>query len=55
MNGLELGIYGLGRFGTFWAERLAHHAEVKAYSRRSRSAPAGVELVSEERCFSARC
>lgn len=49
MNGLELGIYGLGRFGTFWAERLAHRAEVKAYSRRSRSAPAGVELVSEER------
>ncbi len=49
MSGVEFGIYGLGRFGTFWAERLARHAEVKAYSRRSRSAPAGVELVAEER------
>jgi prephenate dehydrogenase len=45
----ELGIYGLGRFGTFWAERLARHTTVKAFSRRSRGAPVGVEVVSEER------
>ena len=49
MSDIEFGIYGLGRFGTFWSERLARHAEVKAYSRRSTAAPAGVELVSEER------
>lgn len=49
MSGDELGIYGLGRFGRFWAERLARHATVKAYSRRSRAVPAGVEPVSEAR------
>lgn len=47
--GAEIGVYGLGRFGSFWAERLARRAAVKAYSRRSRAAPAGVELVSEAR------
>ena len=49
MNDAELGIYGLGRFGTFWAEQLARHVTVKAFSRRSRVNVAGVELVSEER------
>ena len=49
MSSAELGIYGLGRFGAFWAERLARHATVKAFSRRSRAEPPGVDLVSEER------
>ena len=49
MSGGDIGIYGLGRFGSFWAERLARRAAVKAFSRRSRAAPAGVELVSEGR------
>ena len=45
----EVGIYGLGRFGMFWAERLSQFTTVKAYSRRSRTVPDCVELVSEER------
>ena len=47
MRGVELGIYGLGRFGAFWAAELARHFPVCAYSRRSHPAPAGVRLVSE--------
>lgn len=49
MIGTEIGIYGLGRFGAFWAEQLARHATVKAFSRRSRVELPGVEMVSEER------
>lgn len=44
-----VGVYGLGRFGAFWAELLSRWCEVRAFSRDpSRRAPAGVRRVSEE-------
>ncbi|MBB6480627.1 prephenate dehydrogenase/arogenate dehydrogenase family protein [Spirochaeta isovalerica] len=44
---MKIGIYGLGRFGSFWASTLSRVADVQAYSRSS-SAPEGVLFVSEE-------
>lgn len=44
----KLGIYGLGRFGRFYAELLSRHAEIKAYSRNPDAPlPAGVRRVDE--------
>jgi prephenate dehydrogenase len=46
---MEIGVYGLGRFGSFFASRLAGHCTVKAWSRDpNRPAPPGVERVGEE-------
>jgi prephenate dehydrogenase len=46
---MRIGIYGLGRFGAFFAGLLSAKAEVKAFSRNpARPAPAGVRRVSEE-------
>jgi prephenate dehydrogenase len=46
---MRIGVYGLGRFGAFYAKLLAGKAEVKAFSRNpQRPAPAGVQRVSEE-------
>jgi prephenate dehydrogenase len=42
-----IGIYGLGRFGSFWATTLSKITQVQAYSRSS-SVPAGVKSVSED-------
>ena len=45
----NLGIYGLGRFGRFYAQLLSRHAAIKAFSRNPDSLlPAGVERVDEE-------
>jgi prephenate dehydrogenase len=45
----NLGIYGLGRFGCFYAEALSRYATIKAFSRNSQSPlPAGVRRVGEE-------
>ena len=45
----NLGIYGLGRFGRFYAELLSRYAAVKAYSRNPGiAAPPGVRRVDEE-------
>lgn len=44
---MQVGIYGLGRFGVFWAAQLARHFSVCAYSRRLHRPPAGVRTVSE--------
>jgi prephenate dehydrogenase len=45
---MEIGVYGLGRFGFFWSSLLARHFEVKAFSRnRTRRIPRGVKRVSE--------
>jgi prephenate dehydrogenase len=30
---MRMGVYGLGRFGSFWAQALARHAEVRVWSR----------------------
>jgi prephenate dehydrogenase len=46
---MRIGIYGLGRFGAFFAGLLAGKAEVQAWSRNpERPAPAGVRRVGEE-------
>lgn len=46
---MTIGIYGLGRFGAFWAAALAKHAAVKGYSRSSnRPTPPGVVRVDED-------
>lgn len=44
-----VGVYGLGRFGVFWAKELARHGfDVVAWSRSSRTVPQGVRLASED-------
>jgi len=44
-----VGVYGLGRFGAFWARALSHHFEVAGYSRNpERETPPGVARVSED-------
>ena len=51
------GVYGLGRFGTFWAELLAKQdgLTVLGYNRTARTvSPSGVELVEFDRLFDAR-
>jgi prephenate dehydrogenase len=46
---MKIGVYGLGRFGYFWAELLSNYCEVMAYSRNpERIVPAKVERVSED-------
>ena len=46
---MTVGVYGLGRFGSFWAELLARSVPVCAYSRSTeRPTPPGVRRVGEE-------
>jgi len=46
---MRIGVYGLGRFGSFFAGLLAGKAEVSAWSRNpQRPTPAGVRRVDEE-------
>lgn len=46
---MKIGIYGLGRFGAFWASTLAPSFEVVAYNRSpGRPEPQGVKLVDLE-------
>jgi len=46
---MTVGVYGLGRFGSFWAEQLARSVPVRAYSRSAdRTTPAGVTRVGED-------
>lgn len=50
---MTVGIYGLGRFGTFWAELLARSVPVCAYSRsEDRATPARVRRVGEDELLS---
>lgn len=44
---MVIGIYGLGRFGSFWASTLSKIVDVQAFSRSSR-APEGVRSVTED-------
>ncbi len=55
MNAVKtVGVYGLGRFGSFWAEQLARHGFfVVAYSRSTKVAPSAVKLVSEDEVLNA--
>ena len=46
---MRIGVYGLGRFGSFWAGSLATtHNDIVAYSRSRHSLPEGVRSGSEE-------
>jgi prephenate dehydrogenase len=47
---MQIGVYGLGRFGAFWAELLSRRFSVFGYSRSSeRPTPRGVERVDLDR------
>jgi len=51
---MRIGVYGLGRFGSFWAKELADHGfEVIAYSRRNKNVPPGVRPGTEEEVLTA--
>jgi len=51
---MTVGVYGLGRFGAFWAELLSHHFPVTAWSRNpERPVPAGVRRVDLAELFQA--
>jgi prephenate dehydrogenase len=46
---MRVGVYGLGRFGSFWAKCLAEHHEVLGYSRNpERTVPSRVRRVNED-------
>lgn len=45
---MKIGVYGLGRFGYFWASLLAEKFDVLAYNRSEKPVPENVKLVSEE-------
>ncbi|AEC02233.1 prephenate dehydrogenase/arogenate dehydrogenase family protein [Parasphaerochaeta coccoides] len=48
-EGMKIGVYGMGRFGSFWASLLASHGhEVYGYTRHAVSVPPGVSLVGED-------
>jgi prephenate dehydrogenase len=50
---MTVGVYGLGRFGFFWAELLSHSVPVCAYSRSAeRPTPPGVRRAGEEEVLS---
>ena len=51
---MDIGVYGLGRFGSFWAGCLASAGcNVKAYSRSEHPLPSGVERGTEDEVLSA--
>jgi len=46
---MRMGVYGLGRFGSFWARALARHAEVRVWSRDpAHATPAGTLRAGED-------
>ncbi len=51
---MKIGVYGLGRFGSFWASSLKNAgADVIAYSRSPHTLPEGVRSASEDEVLSA--
>ena len=44
---MVIGVYGLGRFGAFWATHLARVGDVVGYSRSSKPVPDGYRLAPE--------
>ncbi|MBK5200030.1 MAG: prephenate dehydrogenase/arogenate dehydrogenase family protein [Spirochaetaceae bacterium] len=51
---MNVGVYGLGRFGIFWAQELArHNNNVIAYSRSIKDPLYNIRIVSEEEVLSA--
>lgn len=54
MNGLTVGVYGMGRFGSFWAKSLAASGlHVIGYNRSDRPFPDGVEKGDEDTVLAA--
>jgi prephenate dehydrogenase len=50
---MTIGVYGLGRFGSFWAEQLARSVPVCVYSRSpERATPPGTRRVGESEVLS---
>jgi prephenate dehydrogenase len=50
---MTVGVYGLGRFGSFWAELLSHSVPVCGFSRSpERPTPPGVRRAGEEEVLS---
>ncbi|OHD14024.1 MAG: hypothetical protein A2Z96_04645 [Spirochaetes bacterium GWB1_48_6] len=50
---MDVGVYGMGRFGAFWAQELAKYHRVKVYNRSDRPLPVGVMAATlEEVCLS---
>ncbi len=50
---MVVGVYGLGRFGAFWADCLANRFPVKGYSRNpGRAASDRVQRVGEDEVLS---
>ncbi|MFW6212257.1 MAG: prephenate dehydrogenase/arogenate dehydrogenase family protein, partial [Spirochaetota bacterium] len=52
---MTIGIFGTGRFGSFWARTLCEHARVVTYSRSNRPAPEGCRAVTIEELGKADC
>jgi prephenate dehydrogenase len=53
-SGQVFGVYGLGRFGLFWANLLSNHGRVLAFSRTQRKdLPAGVTWADEAEVLAA--
>ena len=52
---MTVGIYGLGRFGSFWAQTIRDNSSddvrVVATSRRRHEVPCGVEFLNEDEFF----
>ena len=46
---MKIGIYGRGRFGSFYTGLLRDHFDIKVYSHNpKRETPPGVQLVNED-------
>ncbi|MFP4114031.1 MAG: prephenate dehydrogenase/arogenate dehydrogenase family protein [Spirochaetota bacterium] len=52
---MQIGVFGTGRFGSFWASELARHATVVTYNRSDRPVPAGCRAVTLEELGSSDC
>ena len=55
LSRMSIGIYGTGRFGSFWATQLARHATVRTYNRSPRPVPPGCEPASIEELGACDC
>lgn len=51
---MRIGVYGLGRFGRFWASQLARHHSVYGWNRSGGEPIPGVTAASEEEVLSCR-
>ncbi|HKJ85118.1 MAG TPA: prephenate dehydrogenase/arogenate dehydrogenase family protein [Spirochaetia bacterium] len=52
---MSVGIFGTGRFGSFWASTLARRTSVRTYNRSDRPVPEGCEAVGIEELGQCEC